>query len=327
MNIVQLSLLDGDFSPVKKCARCGESKTHAQFHKRVLKDGKKGLRTHCKACSSAETLKNERKRIAARHQETKKFQPCKTCKEAKPLSAFYDDRKAVNGKAKHCKDCFKVRAVNHCRPIKAPHPTVESKQCTKCKQVLPASAFFQDKYVLSGLVSACKKCRPRRQKNKDHAPRKPRPIIDVVTVFEKICTKCKQLKPASCFYRDSKHSTGLHTDCKACGSERGKLYRDRPESKIRDSVYRRNRQIQKLNATAKWADPDKIRWFYEESVRLTKETGIQHSVDHIHPLKGKLICGLHVPENLQILTYSENSSKNNKFTPYVESDLNTPQSH
>lgn len=41
-------------------------------------------------------------------------------------------------------------------------------------------------------------------------------------------------------------------------------------------------------------------------------------VDHILPLRGKLISGLHVENNLQYVTKSENASKNNKFIPYIE---------
>lgn len=46
---------------------------------------------------------------------------------------------------------------------------------------------------------------------------------------------------------------------------------------------------------------------------MTEATGIEHHVDHIHPLVHPLICGLHVPANLQVITGSENVQKSNRF--------------
>lgn len=62
-----------------------------------------------------------------------------------------------------------------------------------------------------------------------------------------------------------------------------------------------------------WASHAMMRDFYRESKRLTKETGIEHHVDHIVPLRGKIVTGLHVPANLQVIPKLVNLQKYNKF--------------
>lgn len=69
------------------------------------------------------------------------------------------------------------------------------------------------------------------------------------------------------------------------------------------------RRARKLNATPDWVDLGAIKKVYAEAQRLSLETGHPHEVDHIHPLKGKNFCGLHVHWNLQILPRYDNRSK------------------
>lgn len=72
-------------------------------------------------------------------------------------------------------------------------------------------------------------------------------------------------------------------------------------------------RLSKQNRTPAWADLDKIEEIYRLSAELTKQTKIPHEVDHIIPIQGELVSGLHVPENLQVLTKSANAAKSNKF--------------
>lgn len=74
-----------------------------------------------------------------------------------------------------------------------------------------------------------------------------------------------------------------------------------------------NRRSWTRAATPPWADMEAIKAFYVEAARLTIETGIKHEVDHIIPLRHKLVCGLHCPANLRVITSAENRIKNNKF--------------
>jgi 5-methylcytosine-specific restriction endonuclease McrA len=80
---------------------------------------------------------------------------------------------------------------------------------------------------------------------------------------------------------------------------------------VNSLVARRN--AAKFRATPKWADQDAIRAVYAEAARLTTETGVRHEVDHVYPIQGKTVCGLHCEANLQILTKTENIRKHNRM--------------
>lgn len=65
------------------------------------------------------------------------------------------------------------------------------------------------------------------------------------------------------------------------------------------------RRAAKLKATPKWVNELELFKIYANCPKT-------HEVDHICPLRGKEVCGLHVPWNLQYLTPVENQKKGNK---------------
>lgn len=71
-----------------------------------------------------------------------------------------------------------------------------------------------------------------------------------------------------------------------------------------------NRRVwKKYRATPLWSDSYRIDLVYE------KAKGLGMHVDHIVPIQSRIVCGLHVWGNLQLLTGSENSKKGNRHWP------------
>ncbi len=76
------------------------------------------------------------------------------------------------------------------------------------------------------------------------------------------------------------------------------------------------RRAARIQRTPAWLTDDQrqmIENFYFQAKMLEIETGIKHHVDHIIPLRGKNVSGLHVPENLRVISAKENLTKNNRY--------------
>jgi hypothetical protein len=79
------------------------------------------------------------------------------------------------------------------------------------------------------------------------------------------------------------------------------------------SAYAAKRRALELKATPNWANLAAIEIEYKLSAWCSSVMGQQYHVDHIIPLKGKNVCGLHVESNLQVIPARVNQSKHNKF--------------
>ncbi len=71
----------------------------------------------------------------------------------------------------------------------------------------------------------------------------------------------------------------------------------------------------KLRATPPWADKKAIDGVYRGAANLSRRFGERFEVDHVVPLRSKLVCGLHCEANLQVLASLENARKSNVVWP------------
>jgi hypothetical protein len=108
-------------------------------------------------------------------------------------------------------------------------------------------------------------------------------------IEHKYCSHCRELLPYSKFHGNISNSDNLSGECSGC-----KIFQ-----KQHRLLYVRNR-------TPSWSQSKDILQFYKSCPQ-------GHHVDHIIPLKGKEVSGLHVIENLQYLTAEENLLKSNKY--------------
>lgn len=114
---------------------------------------------------------------------------------------------------------------------------------------------------------------------------------------KKYCPSCNLVYTKELFFSDTRTITGTSSWCKECYYKNTNVYK---------KEYQAKRKSENLNRLPNWANIEKIKEIYDNCPE-------GNHVDHIIPLKGKLVSGLHVENNLQYLPAKENILKNNRF--------------
>lgn len=172
------------------------------------------------------------------------------------------------------------------------------KICTKCNEERSKSLFYKREKAKDGLVSVCKICSCATGKKYREANKKS------------ISEKNKKWYETNKEYRIEK-AKRWNLENKDKFLNNVKKYMKNNKGKA--NFWCRSRQIKKLLATPFWADTTKIKQIYIDCALISEMTGVIHHVDHILPLRGKDISGLHVEYNLQILPAHFNQVKSNKL--------------
>ena len=97
-------------------------------------------------------------------------------------------------------------------------------------------------------------------------------------------------------------------------NEYKRKYKQANPDLYRELVSVRRRRFR--DATPKWLSAEQkmeIRLKYRLAIELSRATGVRHAVDHVIPLQGEDVCGLHVPWNMEVITQDENLKKSNKL--------------
>jgi 5-methylcytosine-specific restriction endonuclease McrA len=134
-------------------------------------------------------------------------------------------------------------------------------------------------------------------------------------VEHKYCGSCGIIKPYAEYHKDSNNSNRLKSICKKCVSNNSAGQYDR-HYKAHQRSYEKNKgAIASRNAVARQARKLRIvPWTEEKEIsEFYKNCPKGYHVDHIIPLQGEYVSGLHTLNNLQYLSAEENLKKGNKF--------------
>jgi hypothetical protein len=249
---------------------------------------------------------------------------CFTCKIQKSITLFNNDKYRSDGLTSSCKRCLHIN--NYKRKAKK---LEESDQYILFQKLFIDNNNYSNKEL--AYIFNCP------ESEIEYAIK----YFGLDDINNKLrCSKCQTWKHRDAFANDSsRKTTGKRNWCNECFN----LYRSQPN--IKDNIKKTSQQyfennkekilsknklyyqnhvaehsarvrfnkLKRKKATPSWANKDKIMEFYLKADQLTQETGIVHEVDHIIPLNGKNVCGLHVEYNLQILTREQNRKKFNSF--------------
>lgn len=170
------------------------------------------------------------------------------------------------------------------------------KHCNRCNTTKETSEFYLRKASIDGLMALCKECSKAAKRSWAKTNR------ERVREYESV-------------YRQREDYKEYHKEYMKKHQQENKASWNARNSKYRAS---------KIQRTPVWLDEEQL-WLIQEVYELAQlrsdATGVLHHVDHIYPLNGRDVSGLHVPENLQVIPWYDNLSKSNKLEEIISGHI------
>ncbi len=172
------------------------------------------------------------------------------------------------------------------------------KYCNTCSTEKPFSDFHKNKSKPDGHTCQCKSCvKAYQAKN-----------------ISSIKSQQKEYRAANPEVSQKRQQRWYSANKISC-LLRCKVYKKNNPHINRLTTQRQ--RAKRIKRSVEWADSELnnlvINEIYEKCEAINKITGVKHHVDHIIPLQGKKVSGLHHYTNMQILTGIQNSRKNNYY--------------
>ena len=216
---------------------------------------------------------------------------------------------------------YSVKKCNKCGVSKELDLLVKSKDaplwrrplCKDCRNTIIKEKLRNNPESRKRKNEICKNSREKRLKNDPEEFRKKHnesSRIYKAKNREKINRQNKEYKKKNRETVRQKANEYTANNKEAC-NERSRRYSK--ENRDKRNALCKKYKLAKINRTPDWAIEDIIKVYYYMSNKMTEIIKVGYTVDHIIPLQWKIVSWLHTHTNLQVMKWSDNYSKNNKF--------------
>jgi hypothetical protein len=165
-----------------------------------------------------------------------KFSLCGRCKNIKPVTEFYKNKRRYNGLQSICKVCEKKREKSRNFAV---DPNLKEKTCGKCQKTKSVDEFYKDKRSHDGLQHNCNVCFLKIRKSRNF------PIN--TNLKEKSCNSCKETKPVAEFSKNKNNPDGFNHQCKFCVSEYNSSFNYSIDPNIKEKICTKCKNVKSVD--------------------------------------------------------------------------------